>query len=120
MALDYIGPRLAEGEDIWGVRRKPVSYGSGSYDEIYEYPLATAKSIDDLEKHRWPSPDWFDYSVLPARIAAAQAAGDPCLMVTNGNIFESSWYMRGFEQMFMDFVLEPELAHAILQRVATF
>ena len=28
---DYIGPKLAPDEDIWGVRRKPVSYGPACY-----------------------------------------------------------------------------------------
>ena len=116
----YIGPSLAPGEDIWGVRRKPVSYGAGSYDEIEYYPLALAETPSDLEKHRWPSPDWFDYSVMPGVIAAARASGDPALMIANGNIFESSWYMRGFERMFEDLLAEPELAHAILDRVAEF
>lgn len=113
----YLGPPLAAGEDIWGVRREPVSYGAGSYDEIAYYPLAGATTIDDLAAHRWPSTAWFDYTVLPARIAAAQAGGERCLMVTNGNIFETSWYMRGFQRMFTDFVLHPELAHAIMERV---
>ena len=117
---EYVGPRLGNGEDIWGVRRKPVSYGEGSYSEIYFYPLADAKNMDDLKKHRWPETSWFDYSVLPQRIAAASADGEHCLMVANGNIFETSWYMRGFEQMFMDFVLNPELAHGIMERVTNF
>ena len=117
---EYVGPQLSSDEDIWGVRRKPVSYGSGSYNEIDLYPLADAKTIDDLEKHRWPSTEWFDYSVLPERIAAAQADGEHCLLIANGNIFETSWYMRGFERMFMDFVLNPELAHGIMQRVTSF
>jgi len=117
---EYVGPRFGNGEDMWGVRRKPVSYGSGSYSEIDFYPLADAENMDDLKKHRWPSTEWFDYSVLPERIAAAQAKGEYCLMVANGNIFETSWYMRGFEPMFMDFVLNPELAHGIMERVADF
>lgn len=120
VAPDYIGPQLDPGEDIWGVRRKPVSYGSGSYDEIRYYPLSTARNIDDLTKHRWPGTEFFDYSVLQERIAIAQADGEHCLMVSNGNVFETSWYMRGFEQMFMDFVLNPELAHAIFKRVTDF
>ena len=41
-------------------------------------------------------------------------------MVANGNIFESSWYMRGFEQIFMDMALNPELVHAIMDRVTDF
>ena len=32
--------------------------------------------------------------MLPDRIAAAQAEGEYCLMAANGNIFETSWYMR--------------------------
>ena len=117
---EYIGPRLGNGMDIWGVRRKLISYGAGSYNEIECYPLQRAKDAGDLSKHRWPGTEWFDYSVMPERIAAAQSDGEHCLMVANGNIFETSWYMRGFEQMFMDFLLNPELVHGIMQRVADF
>ena len=120
IAPEYVGPRLDVGEDMWGVRRAPVSYGAGSYDEIVFYPLADAVDPGDLEAHRWPSTDWFDYTVLPERVAAAQADGERCLMISNGNVFESSWYMRGFERMFMDFVLRPELAHGIMGRVMDF
>ena len=41
-------------------------------------------------------------------------------MASNGNVFESSWYMRGMEQLMMDFVLNPELAHEIMRRVTDF
>jgi len=116
----YIGPALEPNEDIWGVRRKLVSYGSGGYDEIEHYPLAFAQDAGDLSKHHWPSADWFDYTVLPARIRALQARGPYCVMVANGNIFESSWYMRGFERMFLDMMLNPELVHGIMGRVTDF
>ena len=116
----YIGPDLPERTDIWGVRREPISYGEGSYNEIEHYPLADAETPADLEEHRWPSPDWFDYATLPARIARSRAEGQKCLMITNGNVFESSWYMRGFERMFMDLATNPDLAHAIFVRVADF
>lgn len=116
----YVGPTLAPGEDIWGVRRAPVSYGEGEYHEICFYPLADASDPSDIAKHRFPTTDWFDYSVLPERIAAVQKEEPYCLMVANGNIFESSWYMRGFEQIFMDLVDNTELAHAIFSRVCDF
>ncbi len=116
----YIGPSLAPNEDIWGVRRKAMSYGEGSYDEIMYYPLAEVENVGDLDAHRWPSTAWFDYESLPERIAALQVNGERGIMVANGNIFESSWYMRGFERMFMDFVLNPELAQAIMTRVTDF
>ncbi len=116
----YVGPPLPARTDMWGVRRGPVSYGRGEYNEIEYYPLGDAETVADIEAHDWPSPDWFDYAVLPERIAALRREGDHCLMASNGNIFESSWYMRGFERMFMDLAVNPDLADAIAQHVADF
>ena len=116
----YAGPPLRPGEDVWGVRRAPVSYGTGSYDEIVHYPLAAVADPGDLDAHRWPSTAWFDYVSLPDRIAAAQHDGERCLMIANGNLFETAWYMRGFQRMFMDMIDHPELYHAIMERVTAF
>jgi uroporphyrinogen decarboxylase len=120
VGAEYIGPPLPPGEDMWGVHRSSFSFGAGAYDEIVRYPLNAARDISQIMKHRWPSTAWFDYSVLPERIKALQSAGEYCLMAANGNIFETSWYMRGFEQMLMDLALEPELAHAIFAPVTDF
>ncbi len=120
VAPRYIGPPLAPDEDIWGVRRREVSYGSGSYNEIANYPLAGDWTPASLKKHRWPDPSWFDYSVLPEAIRATRQESEKCVMVTNGNIFETSWYMRGFEAMLMDVMSDEELVHAIMGRVTDF
>lgn len=120
VAPRYRGPALAPGTDIWGVRRRDVSYGSGSYNEIEHYPLAGDITPGRLDGHRWPDPSWFDYDVLPEAIRAARKRADSCLMVTNGNIFETAWYMRGFEQMLMDVMSDEELVHGILRRVTDF
>jgi uroporphyrinogen decarboxylase len=117
---DYVGPSLQHGEDIWGVIRKPINYGAGEYDEISYYPLAKATNIDDIMKHRWPTTDYFDYSVIPEKIVKIQSEREHCLMFSNGNIFETSWYMRGFEKIFMDLVLNPEMAHTIFSKVTDF
>jgi uroporphyrinogen decarboxylase len=116
----YVGPRLDPGRDIWSVRRKEQSFGAGAYDEIVEYPLANISTPADLGKHPWPSVDWFDYSTLEDSIRWAQRDGEHCLMIHNGNIFESAWYMRGFERMFLDFAENPELVHALFERVTRF
>ena len=116
----YVGPPLAPGEDMWGVRRSPMNFGAGCYDEIEYYPLAQAHNMDDLMAQRWPDASWFDYPSLLDSIAAAQADGEHCLMIHNANLFETSWYLRGFEQLFVDLALCPEFAHAILERVTQF
>ncbi len=116
----YVGPRLAPGMDIWGVRRKLHSFGVGEYDEIIEYPLAGVRTPADLDQHTWPTTDWFDYRALDDAIRLAQQDGEHCLMIHNGNIFESAWYMRGFEQTFFDFMDAPDLVHALFERVTNF
>ena len=116
----YVGPRLPAGQDMWGVVREPVSYGVAAYDEISHYPLADAEGIDDLARRPWPTTELFDYSVLPERARAIQQGQERCLIVANGNLFETSWYMRGFERMFMDMVIAPEFVHALMRRVTDF
>ena len=116
----YIGPALPPATDVWGVQREPVSYGLGSYDEIAFSPLAQAATAGDIERHPWPDPGHFDYDLFGRRVAAMQGESERCLMISNGNIFETSWYMRGFEQIFLDMATEPELVHAILGRVAQY
>ncbi len=120
VAPAYIGPPLPPRTDIWGVRRTPVSFGLGEYQEIEHYPLAGVRDVADLDRLPWPSPDWFDYAGLPGRLAALDRDAEWCLMAANGNIFETSWYMRGFERLFGDLALQPELAEAIFTRVTDF
>jgi len=120
VAPRYVGPALAEGTDCWGVRRRPVSYGLGSYDEIEHYPLAEVRTVDDVRGHPWPTTDWFDYESMRPRIDALSRRGCGIWAYGWGNIFETAWYMRGFERMFTDFVLQPELAAAIFSRVTDF
>lgn len=116
----YVGPVLPERTDVWGVRRVPMSYGSGAYDEIEYYPLAEVENVAELDAYPWPVPELFDYSVIPVAVEEERAGADRCLMAANGNIFESSWYMRGFERFFFDLVDNPELAEGIMDRVLAF
>ncbi|MDC7235882.1 MAG: uroporphyrinogen decarboxylase family protein [Spirochaetales bacterium] len=124
---DYTGPadrniKNADGSytDIWGVRRKMVSYGPGEYDEIDYYPLSQCFDIRDLDSYLRPSADWFDYSSLKQKIRKAKKHDDYAIIVGSGNIFESSWYMRGLENMLMDLITDPDLASEIMTRVTDF
>jgi uroporphyrinogen decarboxylase len=116
----YVGPALSPGTDYWGVHRSPVTYGADAYEEIDDYPLGSVQTLADIAAHDWPSPDCFDYAALPALVKQLQAGEPYCLMLSNANVFECSWYMRGFEQAFMDLILSPDLFHAIMGRVTDF
>ncbi|MHB9033089.1 MAG: uroporphyrinogen decarboxylase family protein [Anaerolineae bacterium] len=119
---DYVGPRLAADTDTWGVVRAPVCYGRGAYDEISVYPLAAAETPRDLDRHSWPDPAWFDYTGLPDKLRLIQSGpqGEFCLVGGPGNIFETAWYMRGFERILLDMLINPELVHALMERVCSY
>lgn len=107
--------------DIWGVARKPVSYArNGFYEEIFFYPLAGITDISQLDSHIWPTAQWWDAKSIRNTIGRLNNGNEYAIVAGNGNIFETSWYMRGFEQMLMDLIAEPELAWEIMTRVTDY
>jgi uroporphyrinogen decarboxylase len=106
--------------DIWGVKRKPVSYGSGTYDEIIHYPLASVQTPDDINKYAWPTTKLFDYSQFNEEIKQLNRDRERCIALSVANLFETSWYMRGLEPIFMDMMMAPEMVHAIMKNVTRF
>ena len=123
----YIGPKdrnmtLPDGSyvDTWGVVRSAVKNAKDTYMEISKYPLADMTSIDELEEYMFPELDWFDFSAIPRQIEEIAKSGDYAIMSSGGNIFEASWYMRGFENMFADLLTEKEFAARLLGKVTDF
>ncbi len=103
--------------DIWGGGYRSVSHGSaGAYQEAVILPLAELKTLDDVEKYNWPSPEDYDYTVLPEQCASMKdyavclgSAGIPDILngVSRG---------RGMERVMMDIVLRDEVGMAIIDR----
>ena len=106
--------------DIWGVARKPVSYGEGTYDEICFHPLSNVDDISDLDLFQWPSSNWWNTGSLKEIISRINNSNEHAIRIGSGNIYETSWYMRGFEQMFIDLIENPELAWEIMTRVTDY
>ena len=124
----YVGPAEltgargvgAVGKDFLGVVWKPVTNEFGTYNEIVSSPLAEAKTVRDVEEHRWPSVDWFDFSHLAQEIAETNRERRYAILYFAGGAFETPWYMRGMERYLMDLVECPDIAEAISSRAAEF
>lgn len=106
--------------DIWGIGYKNVAYASGAYPEAMDLPFRDMKTMDEVLAYLWPSPDDFDYSVIPARCEAvadyavcAGGAGIPDIVngVSRG---------RGMEQVLIDIETEDEVGMAIIDRRVDF
>jgi len=112
----YVGPALPPKTDVFGCRYQDIDYGTGSYPEVIEYPLARFRSVEEIERNTtWPNPDWFDYSDIPNQIKGKEmypiqgGGSEPFL------IYKS---LRGQEQAFVDLVEHPDIAHYCLDKLS--
>ena len=120
---DYIGPQhqvFPNGNwiDWWGIRKKMV----GSFDEIVAYPLAGLDSVEAIEKYTWPDPGWFDYRGLQK---ICEQLEDYALVIRDPGpyttcVLRVAMYLRSMDQFMIDLVINPEIAEAILGRIARF
>jgi uroporphyrinogen decarboxylase len=105
-------------EDIWGVRRKRVSVSTGIYDEVCYSPLTEATTVEQVAAHRWPSPDWFDYSDVASqceRYAAYARVGGGW-----GAVFGDTYRLQGMETFLVNMALRPEVVRAMVEQVERF
>ena len=103
----YVGPEPPEGENIFGLKYRAIDYGTGTYSEVANAPLADYETVEAIEKnYHWPSPDSWDYSHLPDAIKGQEhrpikgGGSEPFLQYCQ---------LRGLEQAMMDLVLYPEI-----------
>ena len=106
--------------DMWGVSRREVSFGEGSYSEISHYPLQKMETLEEIRKYPFPKVVNMPVMEMVNEIRHIRKTKDTAIVLANANIFETSWYMRGFEQAFLDIMLQPDLIHFIMETVTTF
>jgi uroporphyrinogen decarboxylase len=104
-------------ENFWGWRQKIVQSATGPEDCFVEFALAQATSIDDYLQHRWPQPDWFDFSDFAARLEPWQ---DLAVMASGASVFQHPSFLRGIENLLMDMAVQAEMAHWLIDRFSDF
>lgn len=104
-------------ENFWGWRQKVMQTATGPEDSFVEFVLAEATSIDDFEQHRWPSPDWFDFSDLSARLDEWR---DLAVMASGPSVFQHPTFLRGLENLLIDMATQGEMAHWLIDRFTDF
>ena len=121
---DYIGPPIRKQPDgSWfdamGVHRRLVCNEFSTYEEYAGAPLGFAQNTKDLKLYdRWPNPDHFDFESLYQQIGNAHKTY--YIKLQTGGLFETAWALRGYEQFFMDMVMDPDIVHSIMGRLCDF
>jgi uroporphyrinogen decarboxylase len=101
--------------DVWGMRRKPVNYGSGSYDEFDNHPLADIATPEEMHAYRWPDPDAYDFERF--RHDITHAPRHRAIRVGQFEPFLLYCAMRGMELAMMDLLVDREVAGAGLEHI---
>ena len=116
------GPVEAAGDDTeyhdeWGVPRKFLLH----YYEITGHPLREEADLDAIEAYPWPEDpaSTFDFEGLGERARALQEDTDYAVVgyPGGGSLFEQAWYLRGYPELLMDFMINKDLAHALFRHI---
>jgi uroporphyrinogen decarboxylase len=104
-------------QNFWGERwRKVDVLGTEEWFHVAG-ALSDARTIEDLERFDWPTPDLFDYSPLTQQV---QKYSGYALRYGFGDIFERPALVRGKEQFYCDLSLHPEMAHFLIEKFTAF
>lgn len=104
-------------ENLWGWRQKVVQTATGPEEQFVEFALAEAASIEDFERHPWPSPDWFDFSDFTARLEPWR---DFAVMASGPSVFQHPTFLRRTDNLLMDMAAEPEMAHWLMDKFTDY
>ncbi len=97
----------------WGMKFVDV----GIYFEFYEYPLAHATTVEDIERYNWPDP--LAEGRFDAAAAVIEKYGDRYAVVADleTSFFETSWYLVGMEKLLMDMAMGEAYVDALFDKV---
>ena len=124
--------------DIWGIKPDEVFIGDERHVVFSgSPPLSSKDEIADIEKYSFPQLSWFDFSIYKNNTEQInyKNAGEQqeiklsdlkksdeyfqnasCLNI----LFMVSTYLRGMEKLFMDFLLNPIYAEALISKIGEF
>ena len=105
--------------DEWGMGwRMPVT--DGHYYDLYHSPLATAQSIDNIEKYPWRDAlditRYADLKVKADHIVYEESKAYFLERMSSG-MWEHAMWMRGYEQFYIDMMMNPGIVQAIMEKI---
>lgn len=117
---EWLGPNAAEAlaggqVDEWGVWWRTGAFHHFAH---VESPLRGLRDLGRIKEYPWPDLDQpYRYRGLLGRVAELHEQG-LAVAAFAGSVFEQSWYIRGLEDLMMDMLESPEIAHYFFERTA--
>lgn len=106
-------------KDEWGCLKKRVEdKNDGFLFQQEDHPLQDAETIEDILNYKWPELDEPRLEGLEEYVKKLYNETDFALTMNfGGNIFERAHYLRGMENFFVDLLLNPERACAVMKKI---
>lgn len=117
-ALYYADGSLPDGAGIDGEWGRASVYNAETDDDRQYFPLRHLESEADVEAYPWPDVGAaYRYEQTRAQVRAVQEQGLTA-HVSDANVFESVWYLRGFEALMLDMAMDTPAARRLFLRMA--
>jgi len=97
---------------IWGYKTTKAHYSGGEYDELAVSPLAGKHELSDIDNHPWPEKGTLEFSHFTAE--AAEHNDRAIIGVFTWGPYFISTFVRGMEDLFMDFAMRKEYARHLI------
>jgi uroporphyrinogen decarboxylase len=104
-------------EDYWGIRSRTMWTSVATYDMFVETELWKASTVEELDRHSWPNPDIFDYSVMADQV---RRYPEHAILYEGSDLFTRPSILRGMENILVDMVERPEMAHYVIGKFTDF
>ncbi len=118
----YTGPELRKFPDgsmegYWGERYKYASFEGGKYLEASYLPFANIIDPKDLDRSRFPTAGWFDYSSVKEQCRQIRDNGYAVCFGTAGDMdfINSIARARGTEQVLIDLITDDPVYLEIME-----
>ncbi|HAL62544.1 MAG TPA: hypothetical protein DCP08_09090 [Chloroflexi bacterium] len=111
--MDWNGDVLA----LFGYRETIVETDYGKMYSQGEANLSETRDIEDLRNHPWPTPDWFDYSMVREQL---EEWSDFAIACTGCSVFQHPTFLRGMDKLLMDMAVAPEMAEFVFDKFTDF
>ena len=119
-AYARLGIKLPADVELWDTGIAHIKPPAESVGEAYHFrtmlhPLENVTSVEQLQSLPWSYyQDPASYAHFPKDIAAIRAAGNVSCAGLECTCFESSWYLRGMDNLYMDLVEGNPIADFLL------
>ena len=103
-------------KDEWQIEYKKVGY----YTDQTTYPLANAKSPEEIRDFAWPDPKAAGRFDLAKKLVNEYGGEYAICGDLECTIFEQSWHMIGMEKFLMDLTMEQDYIFELMEHVMEY